>query len=232
MTRFWYQSLLREPAVAYGRRERLADALVHLLGIAGSLAAVTALAILAVTRGLPASSAASLGIYGIGMVAVFCCSAAYHLSREGRAKALLRRFDHAAIYIKIAGTYTPFALVKLGDTTGLVLLGLVWSITAVGAAAKLLLPGRLVAMSYVLYLAQGWAIVAVWEPFSSAVSTRVLVLLAAGGILYTVGVIFHLWEKLRFHNAIWHSFVLAASACHFAAIVDCVALGRNVLAMG
>ena len=136
------------------------------------------------------------------MVAVFCCSAAYHLSREGRATALLRRFDHAAIYVKIAGTYTPFALVKLGDTTGLALLGLVWSITAVGATAKLLLPGRLVIMSYVLYLAQGWAIVAVWEPFSSAVSTRVMVLLAAGGILYTVGVIFHLWEKLRFHNAI------------------------------
>ncbi len=209
------------------RRERMADGLVHVLGITVSLAAAATLAILAVAYALPARSTASPGVYGIGLVAVFCCSAAYHLSRDGKAKALLRRFDHAAIYVKIAGTYTPFALVKLGDTTGLALLGLVWSITAVGAAAKLLWPGRLVIMSYVLYLAQGWAIVTVWEPFSAVVSTRVLVLLAAGGILYTVGVIFHLWEKLRFHNAIWHALVLIASACHFAAIVDCVALGRS-----
>jgi hemolysin III len=226
MTRLWNNILRREPERAYGRRERQADALVHVLGIVGSLAAVATLAILAAAYALPARSAAGLGVYGAGMVAVFCCSAAYHLSREGRAKALLRRFDHAAIYIKIAGTYTPFALVKLGDA-GLALLGLVWTITAVGATAKLLLPGRLVIMSYVLYLAQGWAIVAVWEPFSAAVSTRTMALLAAGGILYTVGVIFHLWERLRFHNAIWHAMVLVASACHFAAIVDCVALTRG-----
>ncbi len=223
----WSRHLIHEPALTHARRECLADALVHVLGIVGSLAAAATLAILAVAYALPARSAASLGVYGVGMMAVFCCSAAYHLSREGRAKALLRRLDHAAIYVKIAGTYTPFALVKLGDPAGLVLLGVVWSITVVGATAKLLLPGRLVIMSYVLYLAQGWAIVAVWEPFSSAVSTRVMVLLAAGGILYTVGVIFHLWEKLRFHNAIWHALVLIASACHFAAIVDCVALARG-----
>jgi hemolysin III len=225
MSSTWREILLRDPAAAYGRRERLADGLVHVLGISASVAGAVALAVLAIAYALPALSAASLGIYGTGLVAVFCCSAAYHLSREGRAKALLRRFDHAAIYVKIAGTYTPFALVKLGDPTGIMLFGLVWAITAVGATAKLLLPGRLVAMSYVLYLSQGWAIVAVWEPFSATVSTRVMVLLAVGGILYTVGVVFHLWERLRFHNAIWHAMVLAASACHFAAIVDCVALG-------
>jgi hemolysin III len=227
MTTRWYQSLLREPAVAFGPGERAADAFVHVLGITAGVAALATLAVLAVAYALPALSAVSLGIYGAGMMAVFCCSAAYHLSREGRAKALLRRFDHAAIYVKIAGTYTPFALVKIGDTTGFVLFGLVWAITAVGATAKLLLPGRLVIMSYVLYLAQGWAIVAVWGPFSAAVSPRVMVLLAAGGIFYTIGVAFHLWERLRFHNAIWHAMVLVASACHFAAIVDCIALSRG-----
>ncbi|MGE0853520.1 MAG: hemolysin III family protein [Hyphomicrobiaceae bacterium] len=226
MTRAWSQFLLREPAVACGRLERAADALVHVLGITASVAAAATLAILAFAYALPALSAASLGIYAAGMMAVFCCSAAYHLTREGRAKALLRRFDHAAIYVKIAGTYTPFALVKIGDTTGLILFGFMWGITALGATAKLLLPGRLVIMSYVLYLAQGWAVLAVWEPFSETVSVRVMALLAAGGILYTVGVVFHLWERLRFHNAIWHAMVLAASACHFAAIVDSVALGR------
>lgn len=224
MIRSWASILKRDPALPYGRRERIADGVVHVLGIAASVAAAVALTILAVAYALPLLSSLSLAVYGTGLGAVFCCSAAYHLSREGRAKSLLRRFDHAAIYLKIAGTYTPFALVKLGDATGLALLGLVWSVTAVGAAAKLLLPGRLVVMSYVLYLAQGWAVVAVWEPFSAAVSTRVMVLLAAGGILYTIGVVFHLWERLRFHNAIWHAMVLAASACHFAAIVDGIAL--------
>jgi hemolysin III len=228
MARCWHKVLLREPAAAYGRRERAADAFVHILGVTASLAAAATLAMLAAVCALPARSSASLGIYGAGLVGVFCCSAAYHLVREGRAKALLRRFDHAAIYVKIAGTYTPFALVKIGGTTGLLLFALVWAVTAVGATAKLLLPGRLVAMSYVLYLAQGWAIVAVWEPFSAAVSARAMVLLAVGGILYTVGVVFHLWERLRFHNAIWHAMVLIASACHFAAIIDSVALGRGV----
>jgi hemolysin III len=208
--------------------EKLADAAVLLLGIATSVAALTTLAILAVVYSLPAPSAVSLGIYGAGLAAVFSCSAAYHLTREGKVKALLRRFDHAAISVKIAATYTPFAFVKLGGSTGLWLLGLVWSMTALGAAAKLFLPGRLVVTGYVLYLLQGWAVVAVWEPFSTAVSARVLVLLAIGGILYTCGVIFHLWERLRFHTAIWHGMVLAASACHFAAILDCIALGRSV----
>jgi len=213
---------------ASNRLEQLADAAIHLLGIAASAAAVAILAILAVVHNLPVPSTLSLGVYGAALAAVFSCSAAYHLTSEGKAKALLRRFDHAAIYVKIAATYTPFALVKLGGSTGLWLLGVVWSITALGAAAKLFLPGRLVVTGYVLYLAQGWAIVAVWEPFSTAVSARVMALLAIGGLLYTSGVIFHLWERLRFHTAIWHGMVLAASACHFAAIVDCIALGRSV----
>jgi hemolysin III len=205
----------------------MADGAIHVLGIAASVAAVGTLAILVFAYSLPAPSAVSLAVYGAGLAAVFSCSAAYHLTREGKAKALLRRLDHVAIYVKIAATYTPFALVKLGGPAGLWLLGLVWSITALGAAAKLLLPDRLVVMGYVLYLSQGWAIVAVWEPFSAILSGRVMALLAIGGVLYTGGVVFHLWRRLRFHTAIWHGMVLAASACHFAAIVDCIALGPS-----
>jgi hemolysin III len=218
---------MTQRATICSRPEKLADGVIHLLGIAASVAAVTTLATLVVVYSLPAPSAVSLGIYGAGLAAVFSCSAAYHLTREGKASALLRRFDHAAIFVKIAATYTPFALVKLGGSTGLFLLSVVWSITALGAAAKLLLPDRLVAIGYVLYLSQGWAILSVWEPFSAAVSEQVMTLLAVGGILYTGGVIFHLWERLRFHTAVWHGMVFAASACHFAAIVDCIALGRS-----
>src|SRR6185369_16806118 len=111
---------------------------------------------------------------------------------------------------------------------GLALLGAVWAITAFGATAKLLWPERLVRTSYVLYLAQGWAVVAAFNSLLPAVSSRVLVLLVVGGCLYTVGVVFHLWERLRYHNAIWHTFVLAASVGHFAAIVDADGLAHNL----
>jgi hemolysin III len=210
---------------AYSAAERIADGSVHILGVAASLVAATALMIAALK--LPPASILSLAIYGFGLIAVFACSAAYHLATEARLKAILRRFDHAAIYVKIAGTYTPFAMVKMGDAAGLALLAAVWAITAFGATAKLLWPGRLKRTSYVLYLAQGWVIVAAFGPFASAVSVRVLVLLAVGGVIYTLGVVFHLRERLPYHNAIWHGFVVAASACHFAAIVDAVVFAAS-----
>src|SRR4029079_9507993 len=108
-------------------------------------------------KALPMASTASLGVYAFGMVAVFACSAAYHLSAHWKLKAIFRRFDHAAIYVKIAGTYTPLALLKMGDAVGLALLGVVWTITAFGATAKLLWPERLGPTSHVCYRAPGWA---------------------------------------------------------------------------
>jgi hemolysin III len=207
----------------YTQAERVADGVIHVTGVAFSVVATAVMMMLA-ARALPAAATASLGVYAFGMVAVFACSAAYHLATRPRLKAILRRFDHAAIYVKIAGTYTPLAFVKMGDAVGFALLGAVWAITAFGATAKLLWPERLVRTSYVLYLAQGWAIVAALDSLVPAVSSRVLILLVLGGCLYTAGVVFHLWEKLRYHNAIWHGFVLLASACHFAAIVDALGL--------
>jgi hemolysin III len=206
----------------YTQGEVVADGSVHVIGLAASVLGVVVLMIAA--QSLPAVSIASLAVYGFGLVAVFACSAAYNLAREGGLKALLRRFDHAAIYIKIAGTYTPFAAIKMADAAGLALLVGVWAITAFGATAKLLWPGRLVRTSYVLYLAQGWAIVAAFGPLAASVSGRVLALLVVGGVIYTVGVVFHLWERLPYHKAVWHGLVLVASACHFAANVDAVGL--------
>jgi hemolysin III len=209
----------------YSRAELVADGCIHVTGVAFSLLAAAAMMTLAV-KVLPAASTASLGVYAFGMVAVFACSAAYNMANPARPalKAILRRFDHAAIYVKIAGTYTPLALLKIGDAVGLALLGAVWAITAFGATAKLLWPERLVRTSYVLYLVQGWAVVAAFDSLVPAVSSRVLILLVVGGCLYTVGVVFHLWEKLPYHNAIWHAFVLLASGCPFAAIIAAVVL--------
>jgi hemolysin III len=204
--------------------ERFADACVHGLGIAASLAGAGVLATLAFGAPLPAFTGMSLVVYALGLVAVFVVSAAYHLADRPALKAVLRRFDHATIHVKIAGTYTPFAVAKLTAALAVPLLASVWLLTLIGAAIKLFWPGRLVRTGYVLYLAQGWAILIVWPAFAAAVSTHVLVLIAAGGVLYTIGVLFHLAERMRFHNAIWHGMVLLASACHFAAVLDGVVL--------
>jgi hemolysin III len=206
----------------YTAGERLADAVVHAVGVAASIAAAAVLLVLAF--GEPPASVASLVIYAAALVAVFGFSAAYHLVDPGRLKAVLRRCDHATIYVKIAATYTPFALVKIGSATGAVLLGSVWLAAALGAALKLFWPGQLVRASYALYLAQGWAGVMALNSLAAAVSGRVLVLLAIGGALYTIGVVFHLWHKLPYHNAIWHALVLIASGVHFAAVIDALAL--------
>jgi hemolysin III len=205
----------------YTYRERVADGAIHVVGVTASLAAATILVIFAFQH-LPSLLFVSLAIYGVTLVAVFGCSAAYHLINGPRLKAILRRCDHAAIYFKIAGTYTPFAMLKIGGTMGFGLLGFFWVISVFGAAAKLLWPEHFVRTSYVLYLALGWSGILALDPLVPAISSEVLVLLAVGGCLYTIGMAFHLWEKLRYHNAIWHAFVLAASACHFVAVAVAV----------
>ena len=207
------------PKYTFG--ERVADGSLHFIGVTASLAAATILVVFAFQH-LPSLSFVSLAIYGVALVAVFGCSAAYHLINRPSLKAILRRCDHAAIYFKIAGTYTPFAMLKIGGTMGLGLLGFVWLISLFGATAKLVWPEQFVKTSYVLYLALGWSGILALDPLALTISPQVLILLAAGGGLYTVGIVFHLWEKLRYHNAIWHAFVLAASTCHFAAVAEAV----------
>jgi channel protein (hemolysin III family) len=143
-------------------------------------------------------------------------SAAYNLWLVSRIKRLLRRFDHSAIYLLIAATYTPFTVqMKSGLASGL-LVG-IWTIVAVGIVLKLVLPGRFDRLSLVFYLLLGWSGVMLYDVITSFPSSTVW-LLAVGGALYSLGVVFHLWESLRFQNAIWHSFVVLAAACHYAAV--------------
>ncbi len=119
----------------------------------------------------------------------------------------------------IAGTYTPFILIKMNTPWGLGLLAMVWTMAAIGIAIKLFAPRYLEGLSTALYLVQGWAVIAAWQPLMSAMPGRALTLLVIGGVLYTVGVVFHLWERLPYQNAIWHGFVLSAASCHFAAVI-------------
>lgn len=202
----------------YTIRERVADCCIHIIGVAASLVALTALLVIGV-QSKTTLWVVSLTIYGLALVATFSCSAGYNLVVRPKLKEILRRLDHAAIFLMIAGTYTPFILIKMNDAWGLGLLAVVWTMAILGIAIKLFAPRFLDGLSTALYLVQGWAVIAAWEPLMSALPGRVLTLLMVGGVLYTIGVVFHLWERLPYQNAIWHGFVLSAASCHFAAVI-------------
>ena len=207
----------------YSRPERIADGVVHLLGIAFGLTACIVLVIAA----FPSNNGLlwlALGLYGGGLLAMLGCSALYNLTTEPVSRALFRRLDHAAIFVMIAGTYTPFTLIAIGGPWGTGLLIFVWSVALGGVALKLLWPWRFERLSVLAYLLLGWCIVVAFDPLTAAVSVAGIALLVAGGVLYSLGVIFHLWTRLPYQNAIWHAFVLAAAVCHFSAILGDVAL--------
>ena len=207
----------------YTIRERVADCCIHIIGVAASLVALTALLVIGV-QSKTTLWVVSLTIYGLALVATFSCSAGYNLVVRPKLKEVLRRLDHAAIFLMIAGTYTPFILIKMNDAWGLGLLAVVWTMAILGIAIKLFATRFLDGLSTALYLVQGWAVIAAWEPLMSALPGRVLTLLMVGGVLYTIGVVFHLWERLPYQNAIWHGFVLSAASCHFAAVIFVVGL--------
>jgi hemolysin III len=205
----------------YSAPERIADLCIHAIGVTASVIALAALIFIGV-ESKTALWIVGLSIYGLALVATFSFSAFYHVAMRPKLKEWLRRLDHAAIFLMIAGTYTPFILIKMNNAWGLGLLAVVWGMAAIGIAIKLFAPRYLEGISTALYLMQGWAILAAWEPLMTAVSGQVLTLLMAGGVLYTVGVVFHLWERLPFQNAIWHGFVLSAASCHYAAVMVAV----------
>jgi hemolysin III len=199
----------------------MADCSIHLTGLAAGIAAVVTMMVLAVAS-LPAASTASLAIYGVGLLAMLGCSAAYHMTPATAWKGFLQRLDHAAIFIKIAGTYTPFGAIKIGGTAGLALLGTVWSVALLGSGAKILLASTWDRLAIPLYLALGWCGIVMVQDFAASMTQPTLILLGLGGMLYTVGVIFHLWRSLPYQNAVWHAFVLAGTGCHFGAVTSAV----------
>lgn len=206
------------PYPVYSRAERLADAVLHVIGILLALIAVPVMVTLAaVWHGDLGTVGASL-VYGASLIAMFTLSACYHMVRHGRAKQVLRRLDHAAIYIKIAGTYTPFAVLLAGEKVVPILAG-IWGAALLGAVLKLTVPGRLETLSLALYLALGWGAVVLFGPVWNEIPRSTFLLMLTGGGLYTLGVVFLYWDRLRFHNAIWHAFVLAASFVFYFAIL-------------
>ncbi|MFO0994910.1 MAG: hemolysin III family protein [Hyphomicrobiales bacterium] len=208
----------------YDRAEHISDAVIHAMGCAFGIFGAASL-LIAAGRDGTSGEIASIAVYAFGLVTMLGLSAAYNLWPVSPAKWILRRFDHAAIYVMIAGTYTAFvSQMPRDDLSDALLIG-VWVAALAGAAIKLALPGRYDRAAILLYLFIGWSGVAYYQRVVAALPASSLVLLLIGGLLYTIGVIFHAWQSLRFQNAIWHGFVLAAAMCHYAAILIFVSRG-------
>jgi len=202
----------------YSVAEEIAHATTHGLGLALSIAGLVVLVVLATIRG-DAWHVVSASIYGASLVLLYGASTAYHASWSPRAKGLFRVVDHAAIYLLIAGTYTPFLLVNMRGGWGWSLFGVVWGLALVGVVLEALALPWTRYVSIVLYIGLGWLIAIAVKPLVSAVPAGGIVLMLLGGLAYTGGVFFYGWKRLPYHHAIWHVAVLAGSAFHFFAVL-------------
>jgi hemolysin III len=205
----------------YDRVELIADGVVHAVGIIFGTIAATVLVVLTAIYAT-ASAIVAVSIYVAGLMTMLVLSASYNLWPVSRTKWLLRRFDHSAIYVLIAATYTPFIMELKDSVFAIALLIGVWCVAIVGIVLKLACPGRFDRVAVGLYLALGWSGLMLYDKVVSALPTMALWFVLAGGALYSFGVIFHSWRRLRFQNVIWHCFVLLGAACHYTAVLDLV----------
>ncbi len=201
----------------YSAGEVASDAIVHSLAILMGLVGFSYLITHVANFRSPAELMA-VTVYAVGFFAMLGCSLAYNMWPMSRTKLWLRRFDHSAIYIMIAGTCTAFLSQIESAAWSIPLIAAIWTGALVGVGAKLLAPGRFEGALLALYLGLGWVCIIGIVPIWRALPASSLVLLIIGGALYTGGVVFYRWEALRYHNTIWHGFVAVAAACHFAGV--------------
>ena len=200
---------------ALTKAEYLADAVINVFGVAFAIAGAAWL----LTHVAHVHSSWPIAVYCAALIAMLVASAAYNAARETyRYKEALRRIDHAMIYVKIAGTYTPFVLERLAPPIGLIVFCAVWIMAALGVATKLIFPERNERLSVILYIAMGWTAILVVMPLFSALHHEVFWLLVTGGIVYSAGAPFHLLQSMSFNKVIWHAFVLVATIIQFIAI--------------
>ncbi len=198
--------------------EEIANSFTHGIGLVLSLAGLGVLIFLAWNKG-DKLHFIGCSIYGATLVMVYAASTLYHGVQNPRIKHIFKLFDHTAIYLVIAGTYTPFTLINLRGFWGWTLLALVWSLSLFGIAFKIAFVNRYKAVSMALYLIIGWLAVIAAKPIISSIPLGCLILIASGGVAYMTGLVFYAWERLPFSHAIWHVFVIVGSICHYCAVV-------------
>ncbi|WP_054710868.1 hemolysin III family protein [Bacillus sp. JCM 19041] len=198
----------------FSRREEIANAITHGIGAVLSIAALTLLIVYSSIYGT-AWHVVSFTIYGASMLLLYVSSTLVHSFPAGKAKDLFEIFDHAAIYVFIAGTYTPILLILVGGGLGWTLFGIVWGIAFAGILFKVFFVKKFLFFSTVLYLAMGWLAIFAIKPIYESLSTTGIWFLVIGGLFYTIGTIFYMWRGFRYHHAVWHLFVIAGSIFHF-----------------
>ncbi|AFS78134.1 channel protein hemolysin III family [Gottschalkia acidurici 9a] len=194
--------------------EEITNAVSHGIGIGLSIAGLVVLVVLASMFG-DAWYVVSFSIYGATSIMLYLASTLYHSAPEGKAKSILKIFDHSAIFLLIAGSYTPLTLITLRGKLGWSLFGIVWFIAIAGIVFKVFFVKKFKTLSTILYILMGWLVVVAIKPLFLALNTKSIVFLVVGGVLYTIGTIFYSWAKLKYNHAIWHMFVLGGSVCHF-----------------
>ena len=205
--------------------ELIADGIVHGIGIAFAISLGTVLIVFAAI-GTARPELPAIVIYLVSLLAVLAISMSFNLAPISKFKKVMARLDQAAIFLFIAGTYTPFLAVIGGTRDGQLLSVIVWGAAIVGIALKLIVPQRFGRFAILLYLGIGWSGVLVFQTLAAVLPPVTLWLMVAGGVTYSAGIIFHLWEKLKFQNVLWHVFVVAGSILHLWAIFDCMVLSR------
>jgi hemolysin III len=205
--------------------EEIANSVTHGIGLVLSVAGFAVLLVLAILRGT-AWHIVACSIYGASLICLYAASTLYHAALSARLKRGLKIFDHSAIYLLIAGTYTPFLLLNLRGPWGWSLFGVVWGLAFAGVLLKLWFVGHFGRVSTGAYVAMGWLVIVAAKPVIAHVPSATLVWLVAGGLLYSAGVVFYAWKRLPYNHAVWHLFVLAGSTCHYFAVLRSVLLLR------
>jgi hemolysin III len=196
--------------------EEIANGATHGVGVVLSIAGLTLLLVLA--AGADAARLASALVFGGALVFLYSASTAYHFVPWPRAKRVLKLIDHAAIYVLIAATYTPFSLITLRGAGGVWLLAAIWSLALLGVAAEASWLHRPAWLSALVYLVMGWLVLIMLRPLGARLPDSGLALLLAGGLSYSVGTVFYMWKRMPYMHAVWHLFVLGGSVCHFLAV--------------
>ncbi|MEI6168805.1 MAG: hemolysin III family protein [bacterium] len=202
----------------YSLPEEIASSVMHGVGVVLALAALSLMVVFAALRGT-AWHVVSCAVYGTTLVLMFMTSTLYHSFPWPRAKAIMKIIDHSAIYLLIAGTYTPFLLISLRGPWGWSLFGVVWGLALIGVVFKVFFAGRFKLLSTLVYIGMGWMAIIAIRPLYQNLPLGGLLWLVAGGLFYTGGTVFYLWHRIPFNHAIWHAFVLAGSLCHFFSVM-------------
>jgi hemolysin III len=198
--------------------EEIANSIIHGIGALLSIAGLVLMVVFSAIHGT-AIHVVAVSIFGASLILLYSASTIYHAITNPRAKRVLQIIDHSSIFILIAGTYTPFTLVSIGGAQGWAIFGVVWGMAVLGVVFKAFFTGRYEFIAVTMYLIMGWLIVIAIKPLWNALDFWGIVWLIAGGLSYSVGVIFYVWDRFPFAHSVWHLFVLAGSICHFFAVL-------------